>query len=311
MKAMDKDRTRRYASPSELALDIQRHLDHEPVMAGAPSTKYRMGKFVRRHKIGVVATGFALAALLVGLAGTTYGLVRATRAEAEVRQEAETAKQVSDFLVGLFQVSDPLHARGETITAREILDRGVEQIEGALEDQPRVRARLMGTMGHVYMNLGLWEPSRPLQEQSLAQHRELLGDEHPETLGFMHSLALLYSRQGLFREAESLHLEALENQKRTFGEDASQTLLSMTSLALVYASQGRYDEAEASYREALEIQRRTLGDDAVDVLDTMNGLADLYRQLGRYDEAEPLYPWRLSRASGACWGTIIRTRSPP
>ncbi|NIN70410.1 MAG: protein kinase, partial [Gemmatimonadetes bacterium] len=160
MKAMEKDRTRRYETANGLALDIQRLLHNQPVMARAPSTGYRIGKFVQRHKAG---TSFAavLLAVLVGFA-VTMSIQAARIAEERDRanSEAATAQQVSDFLVRLFEVSDPSEALGNTITAREILDRGAERIETELGDQPLVRADLMNTMGVVYKSLGLYEAAR-------------------------------------------------------------------------------------------------------------------------------------------------------
>ena len=100
---------------------------------------YRFGKFVRRHKAGASAAMIVAVALMVGITGTTIGMIRATRAEAE-------ASTVSEFLVGLFKVSDPSETRGKTITAKEILDRGALQIRQELADQPQILARLMGVL---------------------------------------------------------------------------------------------------------------------------------------------------------------------
>jgi non-specific serine/threonine protein kinase/serine/threonine-protein kinase len=124
MKAMAKDRTQRYASASELAADVLRYLKHEPVVAGPPSAMYRLRKYVRRHKVGVAAATVVVLAMILGITGTTIGLLKAVKAEKKAREEAETVQQVSDFLVSLFEVSDPNETKGNTITAREILDKG-------------------------------------------------------------------------------------------------------------------------------------------------------------------------------------------
>ena len=164
MKAVDPDRSRRYESASALATDIQRHLADEPVLARPPSATYLFRKFVRRHRGSVVAAGVAGAALAASAVVSTAGLVRATRAERRAQSEADAARQVTDFLVGLFRVSDPGEARGNAVTAREILDQGARQVQVELASQPALQGRLMHTMGTVYQALGLYDAARPLLE---------------------------------------------------------------------------------------------------------------------------------------------------
>ena len=172
LKALEKDRARRYQSPSDLAADISRHLKNEPVVASPPGRAYRIGKFVRRHRFGVAAAAVVVVALLAGITGTTIGLIRATRAERKAVEEAENTRQLSDFLLGLFRVSDPSEARGNTITAREILDKGAQKIQGELGDRPVIKAEMMRTIGGVYSSLGLYKQAQPLLEKSLAVARK-------------------------------------------------------------------------------------------------------------------------------------------
>jgi len=174
-KAIEKDRTRRYGSPNDLAADIGRHLGHEPVLAGPPSALYRSRKFVRRHRFGVAAAATATLGL-VGLA------VLMTVQAARITREAEAKQRVSEFLTELFQVSDPDKGRGNSITARELLDSGAAKIRGKLTDDPRVQADLMMTMGTVYRSLGLYPQAEPLLKQALETRRQLLGREAPDTL---------------------------------------------------------------------------------------------------------------------------------
>jgi eukaryotic-like serine/threonine-protein kinase len=131
MKALEKDRTRRYATANALALDVRRHLADEPVLAGRPGALYRTAKFVRRHRAGVaaIATLVVLLTMLAVVMTVQAGRIAAERDRANL--EATTARQVSDFLVGLFKVSDPSAARGGTLTAREVLARGASQLEAA------------------------------------------------------------------------------------------------------------------------------------------------------------------------------------
>lgn len=167
LKAMAKNRTNRYPTASELAAEIGRHLRHEPVMAGAPSRTYRIRKYVRRHRVGVTAAAIVILAVLVGTASTAIGFLRAVQAERKAAEEAAAAKQVSDFLVSIFTVSDPGKAKGSTITALEILDQGARKVEEELAGQPPVQARLMETMGSVYRSLGLYPQAQIIRMSRL------------------------------------------------------------------------------------------------------------------------------------------------
>src|SRR5439155_18460754 len=153
MKAIEKDRMRRYGAVSDLAADLRRHLDDVPVLASPPSVQYRVGKFVRRHRAGVAAVA-VLGVLLVAFAATmAIQAGRIARERDRANHEAQTATRVSDFLVGLFEVSDPSEARGNTLTAREILDKGAAKIEKDLGGESTVQARRQRTLGAVYTSL--------------------------------------------------------------------------------------------------------------------------------------------------------------
>ncbi len=288
MKAIEKDRVRRYASPSELAADLVRYLRDEPVMARPPSTAYRVRKFVRRHTAGVAAASLLLL-LLVAFAATMAVQARRIAQERDrANREAQAATQVSQFLVNLFRVSDPNEARGNTITAREILDRGAVEIREDLADQPEVQARLQGTMGEVYRNLGLAEAAEPLLREALETRRRVQGEDHPDTLTAMRELAIVYYYLARYEEAEQFFSQSLEGRRRVLGANASATLESMNSLANLYNRLGRFPEAEPLYVAALDAQRRLLGRDHVDTLKTMNNLASLYKMQERFADAEPL-----------------------
>jgi len=288
MKALEKDRTRRYDSPAELAADIGRHLADQPVLAGPPSTTYRMKKFVRRHTVGVATSALVVLALIFGIAVATLGMVRARTAERATAREAETARQVSDFLTGLFEVSDPSEARGNTITAREILDKGADEIRRELGGQPLVQARLMRTMGSVYNSLGLYETARELLEESLAIRRRHLGDEHPEVSASMSSLANLLQNLGEYEEARSLYERAIEIDERRFGPDSPDVAILRNNLASLLHGLGEYDGALALFRRALETKERIHGPDSPEAAATLNNMANVLHRLGDYEGATPL-----------------------
>ncbi len=288
MKAMAKDRTQRYASASELAADVLRYLKQEPVIAGPPSARYRFRKYVKRHKVGVAAAAVVTLAMIIGITGTSIGLLKAVKAEKKAREDAITAQQVSDFLVALFEVSDPSEARGNTVTAREILDKGAEKIENDLQDQPRIQSSLMETMGKVYRNLGLYDLAASLLEKSLFLKQKVYGDEHIEVANSLHILAVLYDTQGKYQEAESMFRQSLAIKKKTLGQDHPEVASSLNSISIVNWNQGKYEETETLLQRALAIKEKILGPDHLHVEETLEQYARLLHKVDRTGEAEKM-----------------------
>jgi non-specific serine/threonine protein kinase/serine/threonine-protein kinase len=280
LKAIASDRDRRYGSPAELAADIRRHLDNQPVVASPPSVVYRARKFIRRHRVSVALSALLVVALLGGMVATVVQARRASR-------EAEAMQRVTDFMVGLFKVSDPAEARGESITAREILDRGVLQIGTDLEDQPVLRARLLQTMGSVYVSLGLYQDGAGLLEEALIVGQANHGRNHPQIAGVLEPLARIRLGMGDPDEAESLARRAVAIRESTAGPDHPLTARALTMLALTVDAGGREEEAEALYLRALDIQGRH-GDEK-EMAATLMYMANSRYQRQRYDEAESLY----------------------
>jgi non-specific serine/threonine protein kinase/serine/threonine-protein kinase len=289
MKALEKDRTRRYGSPAELAADIGRHLRHQPVEASPPSTIYRVEKFIRRHTVGVAATALVLVALVLGVLGTTFGMIRARQAERLASQEAETAKQISDFLIGLFEVSDPTEAKGETITAREILDQGADQVRRELEGQPLIQARLMNTMGTVYTALALYEQAQDLLTESLATRREILGNDHPEVAESIHALADVRRELSEYEEARPLFEEALRVREQAFGADDLRVAETLYGLAIVETKAGNHELSGEYLDRALAIKEQALGPDDPEVAKVLNAMASLAHTIGELERSRELH----------------------
>ncbi len=292
MKALEKDRARRYTTAYGLAQDIKRYLRHEPVSAGPPTASYRIGKFVRRHRTGVAAGAVVALAVIMGAFGTTIGMIRAVNAEKVAQEEAATATRVTDFLVDLFEVSDPGQSRGETITAREILDQGAGRIEAELADQPHVRARLLTTIGKVYRNLGLYEAARPYLEEAVRLRREA-GESGPGLAVSLAELADLYRLLALFDEAAALLQESLQDMDSREAPDQLNLANSLFELANVYRRQGRYDEALPLCERARDLRVQVLGPNDPLVAATDNSLAALAWNRGDYAEAEARYKQAL------------------
>ncbi len=281
MKAMEKEPDRRYGTPSELAADIQRYLHNEPLVARPASAGYRLQKYVRRHRIGVAFAGVLLL-LLVSVAVMQAVQVR------RVTRERDRATRITDFMKGMFKVSDPSEARGNSITAREILDNGSKQIETGLASDPETQAQLMDVMGEVYESLGLYPRAQPLYEHALDIERRVHGPRNPETLQLADDLAWLLTDQGHYAEAEKLNRETLNTRRQVLGPEHPDTLISMRHLAEALDQEGHYADAEKLLREALDIQRRVLGPDHRDTLMTINNLANTLTGEGRYAEAEKM-----------------------
>jgi len=289
LKALEKDRSRRYDSCSELAADIRRYLEDRPVLATPPSFRYRAGKFIRRNRMAVVAAS-TVSLLLVALAvSMTIQAIRIAKERDRANREAAAAKSVSEFLTGLFKVSDPGESRGNSITARQILDKGVQQIDAGLAGQPEVQARLMGTMGEVYWSLGLYRRADPLFEKAVATRRRLLGPEHPDTLQSIYLSAKNLNDEGQYAEAEKRLRTVLEAQRRVLGPNHPDTVKSMIAIAGVIYEEGRYQEAEKLQRELLDLQRHMPVRDEQREAMTMNNLATNLTAQNRYGESELLF----------------------
>jgi serine/threonine protein kinase len=281
LKALEKDRSRRYGTPSELSADIGRYLRNEPITARPASAAYRTKKYVQRHKLAVAAVS-SMALLLIA-----FGVMQALQLR-RITRERDRANRITDFMTGMFNVSDPSQARGKTITAREILDKSSAKIDTSLAQDPELKAQMMDVMGTVYDRLGLYSSALPLLQHAAEIRRRVLGPENRDTLATMHHLATTLIGEGRYSEAEKLFRETLDSERRVLGPENAFTLLSMNNLASVLYLQGRYAEAEKLDRETLDLRRRLSGPEHPDTLLSMGNLAEALQRQGRYAEAEKL-----------------------
>lgn len=281
MKALEKDRARRYGTPSELAADITHYLDNQPVAARPASMGYRLQKYVRRHRVAAaVAAAFVL--LLVGVAVLQAVQLR------RITRERDRANRVTEFITGMFKVSDPSQARGNTVTAREILDKAAKNIDTGLAQDPDLQAQMMQVIGGVYSSLGLYPDAEVQLKRAAETQRRVLGPAHPDTLRTVRALAWNFQRQGHNAEAEKLQRETLAGDRRVFGAENLETLRVMTDLAWTLQQEGSVAEAETLERHALETDRRVLGAQHPETLKAMNNLAWILGRQGHNVEAEAL-----------------------
>ncbi|UCC31969.1 MAG: serine/threonine protein kinase, partial [Phycisphaerales bacterium] len=287
LKALEKDRQRRYQTALELAQDIQRYLAGRAIIARPPSLVYQIRVFARRNRVVVGAVAVVFVVLVAGVVVSSWQAVRATRAErlaqerlTEARRQAKIAEAVNRFLNDdLLAAVDPSRTPNREITMREVLDAASKRIEGKFEDEPLIEASIRGTIGETYGNLGLYEAAEPhLREAEAIRVREL-GADDPATLRTRADLADFLRRQGWFLQAESLARQTLEAQRRLLGADHPDTVYTRNALGLVLQGQGKLQEAERVFRQVLEIRRRTLGDRHPDTLVSMGNLAKAFERL--------------------------------
>ena len=193
----------------------------------------------------IVAAGtVAILAVVSGAIAASLGYLRAVEAEQVAQQEAETARRVSDFLVNLFEVSDPSEARGNTITAREVLDRGTDTIDTDLADQPQVQTAMMLTMAKVYENLGLYSEATDILEQARNIRSAAFGGQSPLVADALNQLSEVLVLAGDYAAAETAALEALEIRINAYGDVHADVGVTLSNLATIDYYQSEYDESD-------------------------------------------------------------------
>ncbi|NOZ94896.1 MAG: serine/threonine protein kinase, partial [Acidobacteria bacterium] len=280
LKALRKEPERRYASAEALARDIGRHLEGLPVRARRETPAYRVGKFISRHRLGFAASVALFLALVGGLISTAWE-ARATA------REARKAKAVTSFLVSIFETNDPAEARGRSVSARELLDRGARRIDSELHGQPAVQAELMGVVGELYRKLGLLDQAGPLLNGSLQDKRAIYGRGSAEAAAAEEHWGVYLYDQGKYDRSGKVLRHALSLQERALGPRAPAVGETLSGLAAVLSEQGHYIQAEALHRRALGISRAHFGNDSAEAATDLGNLAVALWNQGKLDRAVP------------------------
>jgi serine/threonine protein kinase/Tfp pilus assembly protein PilF len=281
MKALEKDRNRRYESADGLAADILRHLHLEPVLARPPNQLYRLRKLIRRNRLACVSAAAVFVALVLGAAASTWQTVRARRAE---RGQAAVARFLKETLTGV----RPSVALGrDTKLLREVLEKAAARVGKDLTRQPAVEAELRDTIGEVYQALGNYNQAEDMCRQALALRRKLRGQ--PDKLAeALNDLANALYKQGKLAEAETLHREALVIRRKFLGNQHPDVASSLSGLANVLWAEGNLVGAEAMHREALAIRRNRLGQEHADTAASLDNLAGVLSAEEKFPEAEAM-----------------------
>jgi tetratricopeptide (TPR) repeat protein len=302
MKALEKDRARRYETATSLASDIERHLNNEPVVACPPSRLYRLQKMVRRNKL-VFAAGSAVAAsLMIGLTLSTVLFFRERAARKQANEQAAKANEqtaiaqaVSDFLQrdllrqaeSLFQ-SDERFTPDPNLTVREALERAAARIGDRFKDQPLQEAAVRSSIGHALGGVGEFQRAISHLQRAVELFRARLGPDNLDTLHSMSRLAWTYQQAGKLDQALSLFEETLRLTKAKLGHHGFM-LNFRNNLAIAYATAGKLDQALPLFEEQLKLYEAELGPDNSETLWSMYNLALAYKQAGKLDQALALF----------------------
>jgi serine/threonine protein kinase/tetratricopeptide (TPR) repeat protein len=311
MKALEKDRTRRYETANGLARDLQRYLADEPVEACPPSAGYRLGKVARRHRVALM-TAAAFAALLLLATGVSVWLaVRARQAEQLAsqrlqqvekdthramlaRRDAQAAAAASTFLQNMLTQgadgTEPGGARPSVpdpeVKLRAVLDRAARSVAGSFGGQPLAEATIRSTLAQAYLALDRPDEAQVHLERAVRLRTEQQGATHPDTLGVKRTLAVLCLEHRRYEQAARLFQDLVAADSTTDGPNRPDTLTAMHNLAGAYQQQRKYRQAEWLYKEVLAGRAARLGAKHADALLTRHNLGTLYRDAGRYEEAE-------------------------
>jgi eukaryotic-like serine/threonine-protein kinase len=249
LKAIARDRVHRYETANALALDIERHLEHKPVVARPPTLGYTAAKFVRRHRLGVSVLATAVVALAIGVASIARERTRAER-------EGAKAQAISGFLQDMLESADPWEGGARQTTVIEALRAGVQRLDSGSVADPLVAASIRRTIGRVYLSLGRTPEADTLIRAALAIRLEETGAESEETAESYGDLGHVYFAQGKFDSAAPLYERALQIVRRRLGDRDTTVANVLLDLADVAGQMGARERADSLSEEALRIVRR-------------------------------------------------------
>jgi tetratricopeptide (TPR) repeat protein len=326
MKALEKDRGRRYETANGFAMDIQRHLADEPVLASPPSVRYRLGKFVRKHRGPVLAASIIVVLLVGGIVGTAWGFARADRlrqlaeqregealdekakAEASQKQAMDALRATTDDVVEQLIGAKPMLGPAEKAFLENTLKRwqtfAMEQGQG--EQARAIRAEGTYRVAELRRNLGQHENAIGGYQEAIDLFGKLAAD-FPAVPQYRQDLAKCHNNLGRLLAHLNKHAEAAEAYRQALAireklatespapEYRGNLARSLNNLGLLLADLGKRAEAEEAYRQALAIQERVVTESPAapqyreQLAGTLNNLGLLLADLGKRGEAEEAY----------------------
>ena len=299
MKALEKNRTRRYETANGFAEDVRRYLANEPVTAAAPSVAYRIRKFARRNKVTFAAGSAVALSLIAGISVSSWQALRAI-AERDAKevalQEARAAqadtKAFGDFLVkrvlAAARPQDLEGGLGIDVTVVRALEQAEKRLEQDFADRPRAEAVAREAIGVTWETLGRYDEAARQIQQAIRLREQAAHPDEAGTLKALNDLAIVYQKAGASEKALPLYERVLKKRKEMLPPDHPDVLLSMNNVAGAYYETGNVTQALALYEQTLEASRSTLGSDDANTLKTMSNLARAWKDSGNTDMAAPL-----------------------
>jgi tetratricopeptide (TPR) repeat protein len=309
MKALEKDRGRRYGTPSEIAADLRRYLNHEPVEARPASAGYKLRKYVRRHAALVAAAAAVFVVLAGGIIASTSQAIRANRAGRAALEERDRAVQAEarirterDRATAADQAATHDRNRAVAAEAQAVNERNSALAQKQRADEEAASAKAVNNFlqDDLLAQASAYKQARPSARPDpdlkvrTALDRAAAGiegkfDKQPLVeASIRRTIGVTYAGLGIYPEAQRQLEKALGLRRRVLGDEHPDTLIVNQDLASVYSKQGEYSKAETLCSKTLEIQRRILGEQHPDTLTSMSDLAGMYRSERKPAQAEPL-----------------------
>ena len=290
MKCLEKDRTRRYETANGLALDIQRFLKHEPVIAAKPSQLYSFQKFAQRHRVALTTTTAFAILLVAGVIVSTSQAIRASRAEKAARADAISRQSAYIFLASMLDHVRPSRAKGrDTTMLKEILDETAKRVGTDLKDQPEAEADLRIVLGKTYADLGQTTNALEMTKEALRLRRQALGPTNAAVAEALNNLGAISFDLSDYAGAERAAREALAIRMQLFGPNNTNVALSLNNLGYALWTENKLVEAEETTQRALDIRKRLLPPGHPDIGMTLVNLAGIQWARARFSQVEETF----------------------
>ena len=291
MKCLEKDRTRRYQTANGLAMDLQRYLQHEPVVARPPSRLYKLGKMARRNKLAFAAALSIAVTLLLGAVVSAWFAARAKQERDQALHARAQSELINGFLTEdlLYQATPEKNVREKKVTMEEVLAKATRKLDQdpELVRQPEVEATLRLALGSTYLKLSSLSEARRNLLRAVTLRQSALGPKNVDTLAAQNELGrLLVEGTREFDEGEKVTREAFLGREQLLGPESRNTLDSMSLYVEALLSQRKLDEAEKLARKSLELLETTQGTDSYNTIAALNALALILAEEGKYKQAE-------------------------